>query len=511
MNPKNLLKLITAIGVLSGSSIAIAAPVIDPVTSKVVNVVEQFRTINDHGTPSGFYRGNYDPTWFKHYQGVARHPTKPEVFYVSKSGDEEIPAAVMGVYLPSERDATHMNHNLWGNYTGQNKTQPNSGNVTFWERTHGNVCKHFGGLQASGAMMVVAAEHCGGNARLYIYDLEDKEIPESLVYRSGSKYSVGYIDLPYGTAGAAAVIEDAPGLYSVLVFADGNSKLLLQQFKKNGSELTSVYSNWIHLGLPSDQSSGWEQGTGAHQGISLIRQSDDKLFLMGFQRGVMESDHMYLYELAGISYTDTGLLKNVPIITYISHRKMYCTNWPDSGDRMCDFSAGAGVNIVNGKNGNKNGELTILAVAHDDDKGTYNNVAPVTEFRNRLVNVIDPSFGYCGHSSWVTLYDDAGINGDRNIMLTEANKNDEPFQNLAYSSLQFGDKTSAISYCVNPGCTFTAYKNDNYNSAVIQISASTGGAVFGYDTDLDSSSGAYRRVNWTGLGDTISSVKLVCN
>ena len=503
-------RCITAL-ILSTTSLGLAAaPTINPVTSKVKNVQQQFSTINDHGTPSGFYRGSFDPDMHNHYQGINRHPTRSDIFFVSKSGENSSPAAIMGVYLSNEIGTTHMNHNLWQKGVYTTETLPQSSASTYWEETENEACDHFGGLQASGAVLAVAVEECGSsNGRIYFYDALNTAWPTKLTVNADSQSNAGYLDIGYKTTGAVGVIEDSPGLYTIAVFADGNSKLMFRQFQLSGSQLTAT-SSWKIWYPPSSQSNGWERGTGAHQSINLVRQNDDKLYAIGFQRGILQSDYMFLYEVQGLSYNTSGHLQGSPYLSYRAKRHMYCTNWQSSGNRMCDFQAAAGLSVVNGVSGNTNGELTVLAGAHDDDKGPYDNVAPITEFRNKVVNVIDSGFGYCGHSSWVTLYDDDHMDGDRNITLTEFNSNREDFAYLHNGSINFGDKASAISYCIRPGCTATLYKNSGYDSVLFTITG-YGSGTWGYDNDLKRSSGGYYRTNWSDKGDKISSAKLVCN
>lgn len=487
-----------------------AAPAINPITSKVHNVQGQFQTINDHGTASGFYRGNYDPSLHDHYQGIARHPTRKDIFFVSKSGDSASPAAIMGVLLSNEINSTHMNHNLWRKGAPNTNTAPQSTAYTYWEETHGQECDHFGGIQASGELLAVAIEKCGSNnGRIYLYDTLNTAYPTLMRINADGISQADALDIGYKTAGAVGIIEDSPGLYTIAAFVDGNSKLRFRQFRKSGSTLTAT-SSWKTFYPPSNQSYGWERGTGAHQSLNLVRQSDNKLYAIGFQRGVLQNDYMFLYEVQGIGYDGNGYLTGSPNLVYRAKRYMYCTNWESTGERMCDFQASAGLAVVAGKNDNSSGELTILASAHDDDKGPSNNVAPITEFRNRVVNVIDSSFGYCGHQSWATLYDDDHMNGDRNITITEYNTNRDDFKYLHNSTIDFGDKASAISYCIRPGCTLYAYKNSGYSSLLFSISGS-GTGTYGYDNDLKRSSGGYYRSNWKDKGDKISSVRLVCN
>ncbi len=506
--PKVLNRALLLSGIMLGVSVQ-AAPAITPITSKVTNITQQFQTINDHGTPSGFYRGQFDPSRTNHYQGIARHPTRPDIFFASKSGDSGSPAAIMGVYLSSEINAEHMNHNLWKKGASTTVTAPQSSASTYWEDTRDNKCDHFGGLQASGNVLAVAVEKCGaGNGQIYFYDIENTAYPTKLFVTADQLTNTDSLDIGYSTAGAVGLIEDSPGLYTIAAFVDGNSKLKFRQFRKSGNTLTAT-SSWYTFYPPSNQSSGWERGTGAHQAINLVRQNDDKLYAIGFQRGILQNDYMFLYQVQGLNYDQDGYLLGSPNLTYLSQKHMYCTNWQSNNTRMCDFQAAAGVSIINGANGKNNGELTVLALAHDDDKGPYSNVAPLTEFRNQVVNVVDPNFGYCGQSSWVTLYDDDHMQ-DRNITLTEYNNSREDFNYLHNSSINFGDKASAISYCIRPSCTAYLYKDSGYSGLIISINGS-GTGTYGYDNDLKRSSGGYYRYNWSDKGDKISSLRLVCN
>ncbi len=505
-----------AVAALQAVALQGQPPVIDPITSKAHNIQGQFTTINDHGTPSGFTRGTIDPDVHEHYQGISRHPTRPDVFFLSKSGDASSPPAVMGVRLPGEASTRQMNHNLWA--MGKNTTHETGTNgyaSTYWEETLGSDCLHFGGLQASGEVLAVASEKCNGGshgskARVHFFHVHNRLWPVAIDVNADGGFGLDSVAVGFQTAGAVGIIEDSPGFYTVMVFTDGNTRVQFRQFKLDVLTLTAT-SSWKTYFPPSNQSNGWERGSGAHQALNLVRQDDDTLFAIGTQRGVFQSDYMFLYQVSGLDYDANGHLIGHPNLLFRAKRKMYCTNWENSGSRMCDFQATGGIYVARAASGNRNGELIILAGAHDDDKGPNSNLAPITEFRNRNVRVIDNSHGDCGTSSWATLYDDDHMDGDRNITITEHNSALDDFKHLHESTIDFGDKASAISYCIRPGCTMTAYKHSGYSSPLITISgAGTFSGRFGFDNDLKRSSGGAVGTNWSGMGDEISSIKITC-
>ena len=489
-----------------------ATPPIDPITSKVRNVPAQFFSINDHGTPSGFYRGTIDPNLYDHYQGISRHPTLGSVFFVSKNGDAASPPAVMSVYMPNENGTRQMKHNLWAkNANNTHGTYPNDGAYTYWEDSRS--CRHFGGLQAAGKILAVAGEECHDSehglwARIYFYYVHNTYWPIPIDVTTDFYQDKDSLSLGYHTAGAVGIIEDSENLYTIAVFTDGNRKVRFRQFELGGYTMTAT-SDWMTYDTPSSQINGWETGTGAHQALNLIRQDDDTLFVAGAQRGILQSDHIFLYRVYGLYYDGNGHLYGSPYLHYQGKRKIYCTNWESTGSRMCDLSAAAGFYVADGAYGNENGELILLAGAHDDDKGPGRNVAPITEFRNKNVRVIDGNYGDCGTSSWATLYDDDHMDGDRNITITEHNSYLEDFKYLHNGSVDFGDKASAISYCIRPGCTLKAYKHSGYGSALLTVTGYGTGA-YGFDNDLERSSGGYYGINWSNRGDEISSVKIYC-
>ncbi|WP_461535366.1 hypothetical protein [Spongorhabdus nitratireducens] len=516
MRTRKLLKNgLLSLFTLTAMSVA-ASPAINPLTSKVSSVVSQFNTINDHGDASGFRRGSIDPTWTKHYQGIGRSTSLPDVFYVSKSGNSSSPAAIMAVQLGAEANSRYMNHNLWQtNKSTTGGTNPGGYATTYWEDRLNDVCDHYGGLQTAGKVLAVSADNCNGgthgqSARIYLYYTYNQYTPVRIDVSADGQFGQDSIDVGYSTAGAVGIIEDSNNLYTVMVFADGNRKVRFRQFRLEGSRMTAT-SSWKTWSTPTNQQNGWEAGTGAHQSINLVRQSDDQLFVVGTQKGVLENDYMFLYRVSGLGYDGSGYLTGQPGLVYQAQKRMYCGNWVSSTTRMCDFAAGAGVHVVPGEYGNSNGELTILATAHDDDRGPNSNLAPITEFRNRNVRTIDSNFGSCGNGSWATLYDDSGMDGDRNITITEYNQYREDFKYLHRSTVNFGDKASAISYCVRGGCTLTAYNDSGYKKPLFTISAGSGGDNFGWDSNLDSKSGSYYSANFSSKGDRISSIRFSCN
>ncbi len=490
------------------------SPAINPITSKVKNVPGQFFSINDHGTPSGFTRGSIDPTLTKHYQGVSRHPNLGSAFFLSKSGDSGSPPAVLGVYMSNEHNTRQMNHNLWAK--GANNTHgthPIGSSYTYWQDTKNSTCDHFGGLQAAGEVLAVAAEGCNGGshgtkARVYLYYVYNRYWPIAIDVTADGSSGQDSANVGYSTAGAAGIIEDSAGLYTVMVFTDGNRRVRFRQFELTGYTMTAT-SSWRTYVTPTSQVNGWETGTGAHQALNLIRQDNDILYVGGTQRGILQSDHMFLYRVSGLNYDSNGYLYGNPSLVYQGKRHMYCTNWENTGSRMCDLQAAAGFYVAEGASGNNHGELILLASAHDDDKGPNSNLAPITEFRNKNIRTIDSGYGDCGTSSWATLYDDDHMDGDRNITITEYNNDREDFKYLHNGSIDFGDKASAISYCIRPGCTMRAYNNSGYSSTTITITGS-GTGTFGYDNDLKRSSGGYFGTNWSSKGDKISSIKITC-
>jgi hypothetical protein len=500
----------------SWSFVVAASTSINPITPKVKNVPEQFFSINDHGTPTGFTRGTIDPTLFNHYQGISRHPNIGSILFLSKSGDTSSPAAVLGVNLPHEHETRQMNHNLW--VKGKNHTSgsdPIGSATTYWEDTKSGTCDHFGGIQAAGRVLAVAAEECSGGshgsaARIYLYNIYNTNMPSAIDITADGTSGQDSINVDYDKAGAVGIIEDSNNLYTVMVFTDNNRRVRFRQFKLTGNTMTAT-SNWLTYVTPTSQTNGWETGSGAHQALNLIRQDDNSLFVAGTQRGVAElDDYMFLYQVSGLKYDANGYLYGTPTLNYEGRRHIYCTNWESTGTRMCDLQAAGGFYVAKGGNGNNHGELILLASAHDDDKGPSSNLAPITEFRNKNVNVIDNDYGSCGTGSWATLYDDDHMDGGRNITITEFNSDKEDFNYLHNSTIDFGDKTSAISYCIRSQCTLTAYNNSGYNSTALTITGS-GNGTYGYDNDLNSSSGGYHGSNWSGIGDKISSVKISCS
>ncbi len=499
---------------LNAGGPTLAQPSINPTTSKVKDVRSQFVTINDHGTPSGFTRGSINPTMSHHYQGITRHPSRPAAFFLSKSGDSSSPAALLGTYLSTETSSRQMNHNLWAKgATNTHGTYPVGSAFTYWEETAGEICDHLGGLQAAGKVIAVAAEKCSGGdhgtqARVLFYFLHNTYYPIAIDITADGWAGQDSLNVGYSTAGAAGIIEDSGNRYTVMVFTDGNRRLRFRQFGLNGYTLTATgpWRTWV---TPTNQSSGWETGTGAHQALNLIRQNDNALFVGGTQRGWAENDYMFLYRVYGLSYDSAGTLQGNPWLSYQAKRHIYCTNWENTGSRMCDLMAAGGFYVAPAANSDSHGELILLASAHNDDKGPAANLAPITEFRNRNIRTLDNSYGDCGTSSWATLYDDDHMDGDRNITITEYNSDREDFKYLHNSTIDFGDKASAFSYCIRNGCTLTAYKHSGYSSPLITIYGS-GSGTYGYDNDLKRSSGGYVGSNWSGKGDEISSIRISC-
>jgi hypothetical protein len=513
INPSRVLCRGIAVLACSLSTLALASPEIDPITSKAKAVSQQFFSINDHGTPSGFIRGNIDPTSAKHYQGITRHPSLGDVFFLAKSGDSNSPAAVLGVNMPGESDTRHMNHNLWAkNATNTGGTNPNDAAFTYWEDTLSGDCDHLGGIQAAGKVLAVPGENCNGGShgsdgRVYLYNLHNTYQPELIDITADGSSAQDSANVGFASAGAVGIIEDSENLYTVMVFTDGNKRVRFRQFELIGNSMTAT-SDWLTFVTPSNQSNGWETGTGAHQTINLVRQDDDQLYVVGTQRGLLENDYMFLYKVNGLSYDAAGHLSGAPSLAYEGKRHMACTNWKETGTRMCDLQAAAGIHVVNGANGNNNGELVLLASAHDDDKGPNNNLAPITEFRNKNIRTIDNDFGDCGTGSWATLYDNDRMGG-RNITITEFNSAKDDFKYLHNGSINFGDKASAISYCIRSGCTLNAYNNSGYGSKTLSITGS-GSGTYGYDNDLKRGSRGHFGANWSRKGDKISSIEISC-
>ena len=165
--------------------------------------------------------------------------------------------------MPNEANALHMNHNLWLKSAPNTNTAPQKTASTYWEETHGQACDHFGGLQASGELLAVAIEKCGNhNGRIYFYDTADTAYPTLMRINADGVTGADALGIGYKTAGAVGIIEDSPGLYTLAAFVDGNTKVRFRQFRKQGSSLIAT-SYWKTYYPPSNQSNGWERGTGA--------------------------------------------------------------------------------------------------------------------------------------------------------------------------------------------------------------------------------------------------------
>ncbi|MCY1034289.1 hypothetical protein OV207_22730 [Corallococcus sp. BB11-1] len=260
-----------------------------------------------------------------------------------------------------------------------------------------------------------------------------------------------------------AMTEDA-GTASVARLADGRFLLIIGREHANDLEVYlsttadlrasmnafTLVDTWNESELRTAIS---DREFANYQNLNLVTQCDGSLFLVG--------THLDLG--TGRDWVDahrvTAEGDNL-VLTKAARRHLYC-GYPSPGhdtsaNRHCNLDAAGGVYV------DPHGQLIVYGTEHDND-GPGGTVK-MMEFRPTFPN---PGCDSDLQKAFVELYDDSDFT-DRGLMIDYPDTGKENHAN--FSSIEgFGDKVSALRYCIPFGWRYRLYEHSNYGGGYKQF------------------------------------------
>jgi hypothetical protein len=433
----------------------------------------QFRRLRDHGEPFGYRMGPApDVTNSRHWQGAQRlMPGAGRFLAVSRSG-----AGVSFVVTElASRDGTgqRWRSNRLGVTTALTAPPTTDRVVTVVRSDPG--FDHSGGIQTAGRFLAVGLEE-GARSRVAFWDMAAPATPRR----------TGTVEHATGVTGAGTVsLARLRGGRYLLVVGGTNANILDFYVSRAGTDLSAPAFDhavtWREAQLRSEIRN--DRRFGDYQNISLLSDAAGQLWLIG--------THTSLPGGNGDDFADLHRLDADPQagvrITKVAKRHLHCAI-PDAfvpvggrsvnfGGRQCNFDAAGGTYVT------PEGGLLLYGVEHDND-GVGGSVK-AEEFRP------DPHRDTCDTPSqaWVELYDDAGFDGDRSVIIDFADRAARDYTNFDRVD-GFEDRASAGTWCLPRGWRYRLYRDKRPCRSPVELTG-TGRVV--RDANFADAAGPVRR------------------
>jgi hypothetical protein len=421
-------------------------------TKCVPDAVSAVNSLRDHGDVLGFHPIGDPVTMSSHWQGIQRIPAAGGRYVaVSHSGTTK---AFTLVNMESREAWT--GQRFRSNRLNYSYNYPSSTPSTLDRAVRDEWLPwylpytHSGGMQAAGNILAVSLENTsdGRNGQVVFYDMNNPATPVLLPpKRVGTTTAAGTASL--------AKLSDGTFLL-ILGQTDANN---LEFHRSNSWDLTQPTTTFEPVDLWNEGElrstiGDWEFGN--YQNLNLITQCDGSLFLAGTHRNsVTGEDWIDLYRLTN----EYGQM----VITKVAKKHLYC-GYPSPGGTSgqtthCNLDAAGGVYV------DPSGQLIVYGTEHDND-GPGGSVK-MMEFRSIFPN---PSCGSTINEAFVELYDDSDFS-DRGLMIDYRDFSLERYSNLNYVE-GFGDKTSAVRWCLPFGWRFRIYEHDSYGGSYKELKGS---------------------------------------
>lgn len=241
----------------------------------------------------------------QHYQGVARSPRtgRAPILYVTRSGDNSDPEDVdrhghfLTIRLGSRnQDGERLRSNRLGPEETKNTEPPAEDEVIGSFRLE---YQHPGGVQMVGDVLAIPLETPGlpglPPGKVAFFNCSNPEIPVRMPVEVHFEHNVGVL-----------AITKLPDGHFLLVTTHGDGDVL-EIFRSNGDDfLAPGFAFEPHDVVPVTEIDGfWRTGKTSPQAMSLVNQSDGRLFLVASSNSVPIAphvngdDHMFLYEITG--------------------------------------------------------------------------------------------------------------------------------------------------------------------------------------------------------------------
>jgi hypothetical protein len=435
--------------------------------------------------------GNLDHT-DTHYQGIQRFMGAglPYLFLSTSGMADDDRGRLVTVKLPSrEPTGERLKSNRLVKGVPVNETgAPGPDGIV---KTHTFGWHHAGGMQLLGDILAIPLEGKVGDeseiGKIVFFDVSQPESPVELPVS---------LDLSSHEAGVVGLTRLADGRF-LLVVTWGDNKTV-EFYRSNGNDFKapgfsfSLHDSWSSTEV-KNSADGWPTGKTSYQGLTLVNQTDGRLFMVGGRNTfsstpiLIGEDRLGLYEITGVSGETAST--NVVITQVGSERHLFCSTdgRAQGAVRMAtarmnaDFLAGVGTYV------SPSGELIVYACEHYND-GPGRSVRFV-EFRHRDVyrpgspaykpaaiasvdtlevdegssEILD---GRLSHGvlarPWVELYDDDNFEG-RSVVMHWDDRALEDYQDLRELD-GFNDKASSMRWYAPPGWSVLIYDQDNFGT-----------------------------------------------
>lgn len=402
----------------------------------VPNIVEQFRSLRDHGDPLGFHLGRApDVSLTKHWQGVQRLAAgDANHLVVSRSGK----GTGFAIVKMGSRDSggERFRSNRLGARAAT--TLPPSSDKVILTRPSPAGKDHAGGIQTIGSYLAIGFEGDAGS-EVQFWSVADPANPTRrgvLPHTTGTK-----------GAGTVSIARLRDGRYLMIV--GGTNANVLDFYLTPSGSASPVSAVWSHVATWRESELRSEirgdREFGNYQNLNLLVDRTGAVFLLGTHKdSVRNTDWADLFQV-----TTAG---GRPRITKVAKRHLYC-DIPAArvgsityGGRQCDFDAAGGAYV------SPTGRLLLYGTEHDNDG--FGGTTKAMEFRGT------PHRTSCTNirDAWVELYDDSGYDGDRSVMIDYADRAERDYEN--YDHVEgFEDKASAGMWCLPRGWRYRLYEH----------------------------------------------------
>lgn len=388
-------------------------------------LLSQFRALRDHGDLLGFHRGVApDVTVTKHWQGIQRLPgRRGRYLAVSRSGGN---VSFVIVRMASRGDS---GERFRSNRIGSRSSvmRPPSGDRAVQVVYSDPLFDHSGGMQAAGDFLAVGLES-GSRSRVAFWNVADPLRP----------VRVGTVEHTTGVKGAGTVsLARLRDRRHLLIVGGANANTLDFYLSRAGNSLAAPIFDHTATWREADLVGG-DREFGNYQNLNLLADSGGGLYLIGTHRnGGLTT---------GRDFADAFALEGTPAaprIRKLASRHLFCAV---PGGQQCNLDAAGGAYVT------PTGRLLLYGTEHDND-GPAGSVK-AQEFRGA------PHRTSCRRSAdaWVELYDDAGFDGDRSVMIDYADRRLRSYTN--YDLVEgFEDKASAARWCLPAGWRYRLYED----------------------------------------------------
>jgi len=395
----------------------------------VNNVINSFNRIREYGDILGFHLGGHpDPTKTDHWQGIQRTMIDGGRYLIVTRKDINGYSGFAVVDMASrDRNGKRYRSNRLGWHADFNDTAPPIGDTIIHTESLSSSLNHAGGIQLLGNILAVPLENSDGTkSEIHFFDMSVPSQPRQ-VGQTLRRWNI--------SAGTATLGQMPDGHYLLIVGGpDANPLDFYISALPNTLEFQHFYQ-WDKRQILNGEFE-------AYQSINLVTEcGSGDLYLAGTHGNTYFEDWADLFSLRN------GPGESVEI-REVSNKHVYCGDY--QGTDHCNFDAAAGIYV------DPSNQLYLYSAEHDND-GPGGSIK-FMEFR-------PVPHGSCNsiNEAWVELYQDDTFR-NRGLMIDYRDSGLEDYSN--YNNVEgFGDKASAVRWCIPPGYSYTLYEDDTFRGA----------------------------------------------